>query len=111
MSNGLIQSSIGLDQDQLVEVIIRLCVAVEELIDDHATQVTFDTEVKADIGTIATFQAALTAKLDADAGVNDTDYASSLTEVVAMTASPIATLTAPDPTSSNSLTDLTFTVT
>lgn len=74
--------------------------AIVELIDDHATMVTLETELKADIGTIATFQAALTAKLDADAGITDTDYAATLTEVAAVTASPPATLTAGDPTAS-----------
>lgn len=83
------QSAKGLDQEDLVKVIIRLCTAVEELLDDVAT--------------IATFQAALTAKLDADSGVGDTDYASGLTEVVAPSSS--------DPSSANSLSDLTFTVT
>jgi len=54
-------------------------------------------EVHDDITTIATFQAALTAKLDLDAGITDTDYASTLTEVVAPTApKPSATHTVAD---------------
>lgn len=54
-------------------------------------------EVHDDVTTVATFQAALTAKLDLDPGITDTDYASSLTEVVAPTApKPSATHTISD---------------
>ena len=83
--------------------VAKLTTAVNELIDLLAEVRTFQTEVKTDIGTIATFQAALTAKLDADSGVGDTDYASSLTEVAAMTASAVSAVTAADPVSSSNL--------
>lgn len=88
----------GATQQDIVSLLRDLRALAVELRADAATQKTFNDEVKADIGIIATFQAALTAKLDADAGITDTDYASSLTEVVAMTASPPATITAADPT-------------
>ena len=83
------QSSKGLDQLDLVKVLIRLDTLISEL--------------KTDVGTIATFQTALTAKLDADSGVGDTDYASSLTEVAAPSSAT--------PMSASDLSALTFTVT
>jgi len=48
--------------------------------------VALSTELRTDMGTVATFQAALTAKLDADGGITDVNYASTLTEVVAPSA-------------------------
>lgn len=83
--------------EHLVEYMELTQALLTELIADHAIIKTLTDELKTDIGTIATFQAALTAKLDADAGITDTDYASSLTEVVAPSAAGLSTLTAADP--------------
>jgi hypothetical protein len=65
----------GLSQSELINWMDKMDTLIDEL--------------RTDINTIATFQAALTAKLDADAGITDTDYASSLTEVAAVTAAAV----------------------
>ncbi len=66
----------GMDQGALYAYLVDLTALVNE--------------IAADIGTIATFQAALTAKLDADVGVTDADYASTLVEAVDLTAADVA---------------------
>lgn len=83
---------------------------VEELHDDHATNKTIIDELKtdytallADVTAIRNAVLAITAKLDADGGVTDTNYAST-TNPAALTATAIAassaaTLTAPKPAS------------
>jgi len=83
------------------KVVIDAMVALTtELRVDHALFITLTDELKIDIATIATFEAALTAKLDADAGITDVDYASTLTEVVALAAANVSTITAAAATSS-----------
>lgn len=93
----------GMDQGALYNYLNSIQTMLTELVTDLASYKTVVDEVVTDIGTIATFQAALTAKLDADTGVNDTDYASGLTEVVAPTAAAPAAMSAstPDLTSVN----------
>ena len=87
-------TKLGISQTALFQLLEDIVSVVNELRTDHATFKTVVDELVTDVGTIATFEAALTAKLDADAGVTDADYASTLTEVVAPTAAAPATLTA-----------------
>lgn len=83
---------------------------IEELHDDHATNKTFMDEVKtdytallADVTAIRTAVLAITAKLDLDGGVTDTDYAATCDPAAltatSIAASPAATLTAAKPAS------------
>lgn len=80
--------------------------AVDELIDDHASFITLTSELKDDVDLISASVAAAYAKLDADSGVNDTDFVSLLgtsgssapLPAAAIAAADVATITASKPT-------------
>jgi hypothetical protein len=83
-------TKLGISQTALFQFLSNIVTVVNELRTDHATFKTVVDELVTDVGTIATFQAALTAKLDADSGITDTNYAATLTEVVAPTAAALS---------------------
>jgi hypothetical protein len=67
----------------------------DELRTDHDDFVTLTSELKADFNSQATQLNNLLTKLDNDAGVNDTDYASSIT-IPTIAASDVSAITAPE---------------
>lgn len=100
----------GLDQGDLVKFLTNVTAVVNELQADHATNKTLLDELKtdltaliADVTAIRTAFVGATAKLDADSGVNDTDYASSL-DPAALTVTAIAASSAASLTNSTALT-------
>ena len=114
MANRTLLSDVkenGVNQGDLVKAINNLVDAVNELIADHATFKTVVDEMNtdadavfADLTAIRTAVVGITAKLDADAGVTDTNYASTL-DPAALTATAIAA------TGPASLTSTTLTLT
>lgn len=71
-----------------------LIAAVNELIADAATNRTELLALNTDIDNLRAAIVGITAKLDADGGVTDTNYASTLDPVAVTSGSPAAALTA-----------------
>lgn len=86
----------GISQEDLVTFLNNVTTLVNELQADHATFKTVVDELKtdytallADVTAIRTALVGVTAKLDADAGITDTDYAATH-DPAALTAGAIA---------------------
>jgi len=87
------------DLDTFLDNTLAVC---NELRTDHATNVTLLTELKADVSALTLAVDAICTKLDADAGITDTNYeavhgsggSGVAIPAAAVTASPPATLTA-----------------
>lgn len=87
------QSQEDRDNAQVTDL-TALIAAVNELIADHATNRTELLALNADIDALRAAIVGITAKLDADAGVTDTNYASTLDPAAVTSGSPAAALTA-----------------
>jgi hypothetical protein len=92
----------GLSQSELVNWMDKIDTLIDELRTDHASFKTLTDETKDDCDAIAAAVDAILQKLDADAGITDTDYeavhgvggSGTALPAAAITAADVATITA-----------------
>lgn len=105
-------TSKGWDQQSVTDMLLNIMDVVNELQSDHAAFITLTTELKADgsaaFADLTALRAAIvgiTAKLDLDGGVTDTNYAATLNPA-ALTATAIAAANVSTLTNATAITNL-----